>query len=52
MKIMEEMKQRKGEEVEDVLVIQNNIDGRNESIKGLIGFAYLERVLDILFFKE
>ena len=52
LKEMNQRNQRNMEEGEDVLVIQNNIDGRNESIKGLIGFAYLERVLDILFFKE
>jgi hypothetical protein len=33
----------------DILVIQNNIDGRIESVMGLIGFVYLERIMDVLF---
>jgi hypothetical protein len=32
-----------------VLVVQNNIDGRNEGVRGLMGFVYLERVMDVLF---
>jgi hypothetical protein len=33
----------------DILVIQNNIDGRVEGVRGLLGFVYLERIMDVLF---